>query len=126
MPEISRRLRRVAVSTIRQMALRAEQREGAVSLGWGLPSFDTPRHIRDAVRRALADDPSVGRYTHLRGTAALRRAISRKWLEETAAPPESESEILVTIGAQQALSAALLAIVDPGDEADPADAVLLL
>ncbi|HAC34127.1 MAG TPA: hypothetical protein DCF45_06375, partial [Gammaproteobacteria bacterium] len=48
---------RSSLSAIKEMAMRSAMVPGAVSLAWGLPSFPTPEHIRDAVASALNSDP---------------------------------------------------------------------
>lgn len=113
---ISRRSRQTTISPIKEMALLASTVQDAVSLGWGVPSFETPRHIREAVRVALSEDPQMGKYPDIRGLAELRRAISRRFSERWNAKVDPDSEILVTVGAQQALFSSLLTVIDDDDE----------
>lgn len=113
---ISRRARQTVISPIREMALLAHSIQGTVSLGYGLPSFQTPEHIREAVRASLIEETEIGKYPHPNGLPELRRAISDKLETQWNVSVDPEEEILVTVGAQQAVATALLAIVDPGDE----------
>lgn len=106
----------LAVSAIKGMAMRAARIPGAVSLTWGLPSFPTPEPIRDAVARALAADPDVGKYTLPDGLPELRHAIARQRRGLDADGPDPDRNVLVTAGNMQGLSALLRAVVDPGDE----------
>ena len=50
------------MSAIKEMSILSARVPGAVSLAWGLPSFPTPAPIREAVARALQDDPKIGMY----------------------------------------------------------------
>jgi aminotransferase len=112
---ISDRARQAVVSPIKEMALLAEAVDGAVSLGWGLPSFRTPEHIQNAVRDLFIDD-EVGKYPHPRGLRELRKAISEKFLRKSKVEIDPISEVLVTVGAQQAVASTLQTIINPGDE----------
>lgn len=113
---ISRRARQTVISPIKEMALLAHSVPGTVSLGYGLPSFQTPEHIREAVRASLIENTEIGKYPHANGLPELRRAISDKLQTQSNISVDPEQEILVTVGAQQAVATALQAIVDPGDE----------
>ncbi|WP_172632221.1 pyridoxal phosphate-dependent aminotransferase [Dictyobacter arantiisoli] len=94
----------------------AGEMNDVVSLGWGVPSFKTPTHIREAVRKALVDDDSLGTYSPLRGLYELREAIAARLESQEGVKIDPQQEIAVTVGAMEALFATLLAIVDPGDE----------
>ena len=87
-----------------------------LSLGQGVPSFATPPHIVDAVCRALRDEPASGKYSLQPGMLALRRAIADTLREEKGIRVEPDSEIAVTVGAMEGLLAAVLALVEKGDE----------
>jgi aminotransferase len=106
----------MVISPIKEMSLLAASVPGAVSLGWGLPSFDTPEHIREAVRDSLVGNSEVGKYPHARGLPELRQAISEKLAGQLKVSVDPQEEILVTVGAQQAVAMALQAVVNPGDE----------
>jgi aminotransferase len=113
---ISARARQSIVSPIKEMALLADTVPGVVSLGWGLPSFATPPHIREAARQSLIDDAAIGKYPHIRGLPELREAIAVRFQQQSGVQIDPDQEILVTVGAQQALFSALMTIIDPGDE----------
>ncbi len=104
------------ISPILEMSILARQMPDVVSLGWGVPSFQTPEHIREAAARCLLENADVGKYTHIRGLPELRAAIAGKMAREWEVHLDPEREVLVTVGAQQALFSALLTIADPGDE----------
>jgi N-succinyldiaminopimelate aminotransferase len=88
-------------------------KHGAVNLGQGFPDFGWPEEILDAAARALKE--ASNQYPPSRGLLALREAVASHYnrhqgLEVTA------DHVCVTSGATEALSAAILATVEPGDE----------
>jgi N-succinyldiaminopimelate aminotransferase len=88
---------------------------GSVNLGQGFPDTDGPPEIA----RAAADAILAGRgnqYPPGPGIPELRRAIAdhqKRWYDLSVNP---DTEVLVTAGATEAIAAALLALVEPGDE----------
>lgn len=86
----------------------------AVSLGVGEPDFATPWHIRSEAVRALEKGNTY--YTANRGLSELRREISKYMNETINIEYIPETEILVSVGASEALDATLRALVDVGDE----------
>ena len=87
--------------------------DGVIALGRGDPDLPTPAHIVEAGQRALAEGAT--HYTHPKGLPALRDAIGRH-LAEADGLDYSGEEIVVTTGAQEAVFAAMLACINPGDE----------
>ncbi|GAA2151791.1 MULTISPECIES: aminotransferase class I/II-fold pyridoxal phosphate-dependent enzyme [Glycomyces] len=90
------------------------QRHGAVNLGQGFPDESGPSHIIEAAARAMRDGHN--QYPPLAGIPELRRAIAahqRHWYDLA---PDPDEGVTVTAGATEALTAAILAFVDPGDE----------
>ena len=88
---------------------------------FGMPDFDTPAHIKRAAVDAL--DAGFVRYTASQGIPELRLALARKLARENAFEIDPDREIVVTCGANEAISATIAALVDPGDEVilpDPA------
>src|SRR6476619_8230122 len=99
-------------SVFERMSL-AAAKHGAVNLGQGFPDFGWPDEILEAAARALKENSN--QYPPSRGLPALRAAIAAHYrrqhrLEVAAA------EVCVTSGATEALGAAILAAVSPGDE----------
>ena len=113
---ISRRVRQIALSAIKEMPLLASKLGDCVSLGQGIPSFGTPAHIVEAVCRVLRDQPESGKYSLGPGMPALRQAIGEHLSREKGVAVDSEREICVTVGAMEALLAGILTVVDRGDE----------
>jgi aspartate aminotransferase len=85
-----------------------------ISFGAGEPDFDTPEHIKNAVRAAF-DKPGSGKYTEVGGTLALRKAIASELagVHKMAIEPEN---VLVSCGAKHSLFNLFMALLDPGDE----------
>jgi N-succinyldiaminopimelate aminotransferase len=89
------------------------QRTGSVNLGQGFPDTDGPDGMLAAARAAIAD--GVNQYPPGPGSAELRTAVAEhRTRYGTAYDPATE--VLVTVGATEAITAALLALAGPGDE----------
>ncbi|MEI6092753.1 MAG: pyridoxal phosphate-dependent aminotransferase [bacterium] len=84
-----------------------------VSLVVGEPDFETPDFIKEAV--AVALKKNLTRYTEAQGILSLREAICEK-LKRDNGLHYDPSQIIVTCGAKQAISAALFVLVDSGEE----------
>jgi aminotransferase len=104
---------RFTESVIREMT-RLAQLHGAVNLSQGFPDFPAPAEVKDAARRAIAED--VNQYAITWGARSLRQAIATKFTRLYGVAVDPEREITVTCGSTEAMIAALLAILDPGDE----------
>jgi aspartate/methionine/tyrosine aminotransferase len=100
-------------SVIRGMTRLASE-HGAINLAQGFPNFPAPEVLKEAAARAIRDD--VNQYAITWGTKRLRDALARKYAECYGLTVNPETEITVTCGATEAMAAALLALVDPGDE----------
>ena len=87
--------------------------EDVIALGRGDPDLPTPAHVVAAGQRALAEGAT--HYTHPMGLPALREEIGRTLAEQDGLDYAAD-EIVVTAGAQEAIFAAMLACVNPGDE----------
>ena len=113
---ISRRVAQIAISAIKEMPLIASKVGGCVSLGQGIPSFPTPPHIIEAVYRKMREDPDAGKYTLGPGMPELRQAVALQLSRRIGRTVDPDKEICITVGAMEALSAAVLTVVDRGDE----------
>ncbi len=102
-------------SVIREMNRLAVE-AGAVSLAQGFPDFACPPELKDAAARALYDD--INQYAITWGAKGLRDAIATSTVEHFPgwAAIDPDTMVTVTCGATEAMVAAMLAIVDPGDE----------
>jgi aspartate/methionine/tyrosine aminotransferase len=100
-------------SVIREMSRLAAQHK-AVNLAQGLPDFPCPAELKKAVADATYDD--INQYAITWGDKPLRQAIADKSKKFQGQTIDPESEITVTCGATEAMVAAMIALVDPGDE----------
>ena len=87
---------------------------GSVNLGQGFPDTDGPAFMLDEARAAIA--AGVNQYPPGRGIAPLRQAVAAHSRRHYGLDYDPDTEVLVTTGATEALAAAILAFVDPGDE----------
>ena len=112
MAVISKHIAALAESQSFAMAQRVMQlkRNGVdvVSLTLGEPNFDTPSHIKHAAQQAIEDNYS--HYGPVKGILSLREAICKQLSGYT------PNEIIVSVGAKQAICNAVMALVDEGDE----------
>lgn len=97
----------------RVKALRAQGTE-VLDVGAGDTDFDTPDHVTIAAADAMR--AGLTHYTASRGVAELRTAISEKLLRDNGVTADPATGIIVTPSAKHALFAAMMAILDPGDE----------
>ncbi len=86
----------------------------SVNLGQGFPDTDGPAFMLEEARAAIAR--GINQYPPGRGIQPLRQAIVDHAHRHYGLSYDPESEVLVTTGATEALAAAILAFVDPGDE----------
>jgi N-succinyldiaminopimelate aminotransferase len=89
-------------------------RTGAVNLGQGFPDADGPPSLLEAARDAIAG--GANQYAPGPGVPALRQAIARHQHRHYGLDLDPDTEVLVTTGCTEAIAAALLGLVDPGDE----------
>ncbi|MBS3063256.1 MAG: pyridoxal phosphate-dependent aminotransferase [Candidatus Diapherotrites archaeon] len=111
----SDRVNRVKISPIKEMGLLAESMQGVVSLGQGTPSFRTPAHIGAFVAQKIAEG-AVDKYIMGPGLPDLRHAIADKLGRVNRIDANPDTELIVTVGANQALCMAMLALVNEGEE----------
>ncbi|WP_249522466.1 pyridoxal phosphate-dependent aminotransferase [Modestobacter marinus] len=115
---VSRRVGVVTPSSTMAADARAKALQSAgrpvVNLAAGEPDSPTADHVVEAAVRA-ARDPAMHRYTPVGGLPELREAIVAKTLRDSGLSAQP-TDVLVTAGGKQAVSQALAALLDPGDE----------
>ena len=112
MIELNRNLASLRRSDIRVYTNLAREAGDCVMLTIGEPDFATPAPIKEAAWAALKADQT--HYAPNQGTVDLRRAVAA--YETARGNPTTENQVLITIGACQALFTALLGILNPGEE----------
>ncbi|MER7957538.1 pyridoxal phosphate-dependent aminotransferase [Streptomyces sp. NPDC096030] len=113
-PLLNRRLAEFGTTIFAEMSALAV-RTGAINLGQGFPDTDGPEEIREAAVRALRDGRG-NQYPPGTGVPELRTAVAEHQLKRYGLAYDPDREVLVTAGATEAIAAALLALVEPGDE----------
>ncbi|MYU25922.1 pyridoxal phosphate-dependent aminotransferase [Streptomyces sp. SID8352] len=113
-PLLNRRLAEFGTTIFAEMSALAA-RTGAINLGQGFPDTDGPEEVREAAVRALRDGRG-NQYPPGPGVPELREAVAAHQLARYGLSYDPGTEVLVTAGATEAIAAALLALVEPGDE----------
>ncbi|NUR41445.1 MAG: pyridoxal phosphate-dependent aminotransferase [Streptomyces sp.] len=113
-PHLNRRLAEFGTTIFAEMSALAVQ-TGSINLGQGFPDTDGPEEIREAAVRALRDGRG-NQYPPGPGVPELRAAIAAHQQRRYELSYDPDTEVLVTAGATEAIAAALLALLEPGDE----------
>ncbi|MET0467123.1 MAG: pyridoxal phosphate-dependent aminotransferase [Aeromicrobium sp.] len=109
----SARLDGIGTTIFAEMRALAAQ-TGAINLGQGFPDEDGPEAVKQAARDAIT--AGHNQYPPGTGIAPLREAIARHQLRFHGIDLDPAREVVVTTGATEAVAAALLGLVDPGDD----------
>jgi aspartate/methionine/tyrosine aminotransferase len=112
-PRIAAKPQQFEESVIRLMTRLCVAVDG-INLAQGFPDFPAPPSIKDAACAAIQAD--VNQYAITWGAPALRAAIADKYGPVLSLELDPEREITVVCGATEAMLAAVMAVVDPGDE----------
>jgi len=113
-PRVSPLVESLPPSGIRKFFDIVANTKGVISLGVGEPDFVTPWHIREACFYSLEQGFTM--YTSNWGLLELRKEISRFMEREYALEYNPENEIIVTVGASEAIDVAMRSVLSPGDE----------
>ncbi|MGC5164080.1 pyridoxal phosphate-dependent aminotransferase [Rhodococcus sp. DT1] len=89
-------------------------RHDAINLGQGFPDVDGPPQMLEIARQAIAD--GINQYPPGSGIPALRQAVAADRADRYGIEHDPDCEVLVTVGATEAISAAVLGLVEPGEE----------
>ncbi|MDP4104183.1 MAG: aminotransferase, partial [Bacillota bacterium] len=111
---VSNKVQELKPSGIRRFFDLAANMEGVISLGVGEPDFVTSWTIREAAIHSLEEGFTT--YTANAGMIELRKEISRYMDKRFNVSYDPANQIIVTVGASQALDLALRAILNPGEE----------
>jgi N-succinyldiaminopimelate aminotransferase len=107
------RLQPFSVNIFAKMSALAAQL-GAVNLGQGFPDEDGPAAMLEAARQAITD--GINQYPPGLGIAELREAVAAQRTRRDGQQFDPQTEVLVTVGASEAIAAAVLGLVEPGSE----------
>ncbi|MFQ5838571.1 MAG: pyridoxal phosphate-dependent aminotransferase [Thermoplasmata archaeon] len=110
---LSDRVQYFPESVIREMT-RLSNTYGAINLSQGFPDFDPPQEIIGAVKRAL--DGGYNQYSTTWGAEDFRLAIAESFHRFQGMSVDPDENVVVTCGATEAMMAAMLSLVNPGDE----------
>jgi aspartate/methionine/tyrosine aminotransferase len=112
------RMKHIPFSGIRKVFEQARklEKEGhrVINLGIGRSDFDTPAHIKQAAKQAL--DAGMVHYSSNYGLPELREAIATKLEQDNGLTYDPGSEIIVTVGTNEAVLMAMAATLNPDDE----------
>jgi N-succinyldiaminopimelate aminotransferase len=112
-PHLTARLQGFGTTVFAEMSALAVA-TGAINLGQGFPDEPGPAEVLDVARAAIGTGHD--QYPPGPGLPELRTAIAEHQLRFRGLSYDPDVEVLVTAGATEALTAALLALLDPGDE----------
>ncbi|MBN0046925.1 pyridoxal phosphate-dependent aminotransferase [Streptomyces actuosus] len=113
-PLLNRRLAEFGTTIFAEMSALALS-TGSINLGQGFPDTDGPEEIREAAVRALRDGRG-NQYPPGPGVPELRTAVAAHQQRRYGLAFDPDTEVLVTAGATEAIAAALLGLLEPGDE----------
>ncbi|MBI1876743.1 MAG: aminotransferase class I/II-fold pyridoxal phosphate-dependent enzyme [Chloroflexi bacterium] len=113
MTYLAQRVSNFGTTIFFEMTSLANQHQ-AVNLGQGFPDFPGPDFLKQAAIQAINDD--INQYAPGSGRLSLREAIAGKMARHYGLPINPATEITVTSGATEAIFAAIMGLVNPGDE----------
>jgi len=128
---ISKTVRKIVISPIKEMSILADQLEekmrlrkyekirkyeNIISFGQGIPYLDTPSYIKEGIKKALKEE-STAFYTLEPGITELRILIANYLKQfKNIKNVKPKKELMVTVGAQEAMACALRSVIDKEDE----------
>ena len=112
-PHLASRLQGLGTTVFAEMSALAEA-TGSINLGQGFPDTDGPAEVAEAAVAAIR--AGVNQYPPGPGTADLRRAVSEHQKRFYGLDWDPDGEVLITAGATEAVTAAVLALCETGDE----------
>jgi len=113
MPQLSNRISHFTDSVIRRMT-RIALAHGAVNLSQGFPDFDPPQELKESLEKVALGDKH--QYAITWGAQNFREALAIKQSKYMGFPIDHQTEIVVTCGSTEAMMAAMMTVVNPGDK----------
>ncbi|GEL76054.1 aminotransferase A [Tenuibacillus multivorans] len=111
---LNQNVKEIEISGIRKFFNLVQGQKDMVSLTIGQPDFHTPDHIKASTKQAL--DQNLTTYTPNAGILDLRKAVSNFVKTNYNLNYHAEDEIIITVGASQAIDISLRTVITPGDE----------
>jgi aminotransferase len=112
-PRVADRVKSFSESVIREMT-RLNNIYGGINLSQGFPDFPATDEIKEAAVKAIRDD--INQYAVTWGTPVVRRNLAEKYAWFNGMNIDPDKHITVTCGATEAMIAAMLATLNPGDK----------
>jgi aminotransferase len=112
--QISKRIAQIPKSAIHEMTRLSKEIDDVAFLSWAKPTAGAPVHIREGAITAIKEGLVDG-YSENQGIFELRKEIVKKLKQNNNIDAEP-SEIIITVGAIEGLSASVMALIDPDDE----------
>lgn len=113
MQELSKRTETFSDSVIRRMT-RVSDEYGAINLSQGFPDFDPPKELTDRLAEVAGEGPH--QYAVTWGAQNFREAVARKQEHFSGMRIDPNREIVVTCGSTEAMMAAMMSVVNPGEK----------
>ena len=113
MPSLSTRTEQFTDSVIRRMT-RISAKYGAINLSQGFPDFDPPKELLDRLAQVAYEGPH--QYALTWGAQNFREALARKQEHFSGLSVDPNKEIVVTCGSTEAMMAAVMSVVNPGEK----------
>eukprot|EP00667_Euglena_gracilis_P008968 EG_transcript_9097 len=117
MQYLSQRCKQIPKSTVFSVFTALANEHKAINLGQGFPDYRPDEFVLEAARAScLSDNPLMNQYSRSQGLPHLCHTLAAYYSREFGQPVDAMGEILVTIGATEALFCTVMSLVDPGDE----------
>lgn len=111
---INKKVKNIEISGIRKFSNMVAGKEGMISLTIGQPDFPTPLHIKEAAKTSI--DENYTSYTHNAGELELRKVASQFVHKKYNLSYDPSTEVIVTVGASEAIDVTFRTILDQGVE----------
>jgi aminotransferase len=111
---VNSRVKQIELSGIRKFFNMVADYEDVISLTIGQPDFDTPGHVKNAGIEAIQQNFTT--YTHNAGFIQLREAASKFLFKKYGLTYSPENEVIVTVGASQAIDCTFRTLLEEGSE----------
>lgn len=111
---INHKVKDIEISGIRKFFNMVAGTEGMISLTIGQPDFPTPLHVKEAGKQAI--DDNFTSYTHNAGDLRLRQAASHFMKKKYKLDYDADSEVIVTVGASEAIDITFRTILEEDTE----------